>query len=450
MVSIRDQTFYNHAIDRTAIKRLIGKLVRFFGNVYTASILDQLKHLGFEYATRTGISLGIDDLLASCAKAALVQDAEHQVGISEKNYKIGSIHAIEKLRQIVEIWHTTSEFLKREMSFSFNVIEPFNPVHMMSFSGARGNTSQVHQLIGMRGLMSDPQGRIIDLPIQTNLREGLSITEYIISCYGARKGVVDTAIRTADAGYLTRRLVETAQYLVIRHIDCGTFRSVFLHSIRNNQGYRYISCQERLVGRVLARSVDDSGRCLGIRNQDIGFDLATRLSVFHQEEIQVRSVLTCKSSNRICQLCYGWNSNYGKLVQIGEAVGVIAGQSIGEPGTQLTLRTFHTGGVFTGDIANHIRTPFNGIVSFEESMCQLIRNRHGTPAWKCISNLSITIKGKVKEHVFNLPFNSVLFVTNNQYVESKQVIAENSYYANSFKRKSTKKYLFQFSGYSFL
>ena len=424
MMSVGDQTFYNHAIDKNVIKHLIGKLVASCGHVCTTYILDQLKHLGFEYATHTAVSLGIDDLLAPSSKDAFVQDAEHQVRISEKNYTIGNIHAIEKLRQIVEIWHTTSEFLKREMSSSFNVIEVLNPVHMMSFSGARGSTSQVHQLVGMRGLMSDPQGRIIDLSIQTNLREGLSITEYIISCYGARKGVVDTAIRTADAGYLTRRLVVTAQSLLIRHIDCGTFGGVLLHSIRNKQGYLYISCQERLVGRVLSRSVNDAERCIGIRNQDIGIDLAKRLISSHEEKVQVRSVLTCKSANQICQLCYGWDSNYGRLVQIGEAIGVVAGQSIGEPGTQLTLRTFHTGGVFTEDIANHIRTPFNGIVSFEELMCQLIRSRHGILVWKCLYNVSITIIATNKKHVFNLPYNSLLFVANNQYVESKQVIAE--------------------------
>ena len=422
--AIGDQTFYNHAIDKSVLKRLIGELSGSSGHVCTTYLLDRIKHLGFEYSTHTAVSLGIDDLLTPSSKDAFVQDAEHQARISEKNYRIGNINAIEKLRQIVETWHTTSEFLKREMTSSFNVIEALNPVHMMSFSGARGNTSQVHQLVGMRGLMSDPQGRIIDLPIQTNLREGLSITEYIISCYGARKGVVDTAIRTADAGYLTRRLVLTAQYLVIRHIDCGTFGGVCLYSVQNKQGYRYISCQDRLVGRVLSRSVNDSERCIGIRNQDIGIDLAKRLISFHEEKVQVRSALTCKSATRICQLCYGWNSNYGRLVQIGEAIGVVAGQSIGEPGTQLTLRTFHTGGVFTEDIANHIRTPFNGMVYFEELMCQLIRSRYGILTWKCLYNVSITIIGTNKRHVVNLPYNSLLFVANNQYVESKQVIAE--------------------------
>lgn len=424
MAEAQNQVFLNYVIDKGSMKRLIGRLVGYNGNVSTAFILDQLKSLGFEYATRTGISLGIDDLLASPSKKLLVRDAERQVRISEESYQRGSMHAIEKLRQIVETWHTTSEFLKREMSVAFNIVEALNPVHMMSFSGARGSTSQVHQLVGMRGLMSDPQGRIIDLPIQSNLREGLSITEYIISCYGARKGVVDTAIRTADAGYLTRRLVEVAQHLVIRNVDCHTVRGVYLRSIRSNQEHRYISCQERLVGRVLARSVNISGRCIASRNEDINSHLANRLIVLQNENILIRSPLTCKNVTWTCQLCYGWNSNYGKLVKLGEAVGIIAGQSIGEPGTQLTLRTFHTGGVFTGDIANHVRTPFTGIVHFDQQICDLIRNRHGRPVWQSSQDISVVIQAKAKTHLLNLPKNTLLLISNNQYVESKQVIAE--------------------------
>ncbi|KAL4301330.1 hypothetical protein AHAS_Ahas17G0290100 [Arachis hypogaea] len=223
---------------------------------YTSHILDQVKTLGFRQATVTSISLGVDDLLTIPSKGWLVQDAEQQSFILEKHHHYGNVHAVEKLRQSIEIWYATSEYLRQEMSPNFRMTDPLNPVHIMSFSGARGNASQVHQLVGMRGLMSDPQGQMIDLPIQSNLREGLSLTEYIISCYGARKGVVDTAVRTSDAGYLTRRLVEVVQHIV--------------------------------------------------------------------------------------------SPTHGNLVELSEAVGIIAGQSIGEPGTQLTLRTFHTGGVFTG------------------------------------------------------------------------------------------------------
>ncbi|KAL4270859.1 hypothetical protein AHAS_AhasUnG0048200 [Arachis hypogaea] len=187
-----------------------------FGMAYTSHILDQVKTLGFRQATVTSISLGVDDLLTIPSKGWLVQDAEQQSFILEKHHHYGNVHAVEKLRQSIEIWYATSEYLRQEMSPNFRMTDPLNPVHIMSFSGARGNASQVHQLVGMRGLMSDPQGQMIDLPIQSNLREGLSLTEYIISCYGARKGVVDTAVRTSDAGYLTRRLVEVVQHIVVR------------------------------------------------------------------------------------------------------------------------------------------------------------------------------------------------------------------------------------------
>ena len=188
--------------------------------------LINLKALGLNKLPAASISLGIDDLLTIPSKRWLVQDAEQQSYILEKHHRYGNVHAVEKLRQSIEIWYATSEYLQQEMNPNFRMTDPFNPVHMMSFSGARGNASQVHQLVGMRGLMSDPQGQMIDLPIQSNFREGLSLTEYIISCYGARKGVVDTAIRTSDAGYLTRRLVEVVQHIVVRRTDCGTVRGI--------------------------------------------------------------------------------------------------------------------------------------------------------------------------------------------------------------------------------
>lgn len=212
----------------------------------------------------------------------------------------------------------------------------------MSFSGARGNASQVHQLVGMRGLMSDPQGQMIDLPIQSNLREGLSLTEYIISCYGARKGVVDTAVRTSDAGYLTRRLVEVVQHIVVRRTDCGTVRGISV-SPQNGMMPERIFIQT-LIGRVLADDIYMGTRCIATRNQDIGIGLVNRFITFRAQPIAIRTPFTCRSASWICRLCYGRSPTHGDLVELGEAVGIIAGQSIGEPGTQLTLRTFHTGG----------------------------------------------------------------------------------------------------------
>lgn len=414
--------FHNKVIDGTAIKRLISRLIDHFGMAYTSHILDQVKTLGFRQATATSISLGIDDLLTIPSKGWLVQDAEQQSLILEKHHHYGNVHAVEKLRQSIEIWYATSEYLRQEMNPNFRMTDPFNPVHIMSFSGARGNASQVHQLVGMRGLMSDPQGQMIDLPIQSNLREGLSLTEYIISCYGARKGVVDTAVRTSDAGYLTRRLVEVVQHIVVRRTDCGTIRGISV-SPRNGRMPERILIQT-LIGRVLADDIYIGSRCIAIRNQDLGIGLVNRFITFQTQPISIRTPFTCRSTSWICRLCYGRSPTHGDLVELGEAVGIIAGQSIGEPGTQLTLRTFHTGGVFTGGTAEHVRAPSNGKIKFNEDLVHPTRTRHGHPAFLCYIDLYVTIESEDIIHNVTIPPKSFLLVQNNQYVESEQVIAE--------------------------
>nr|YP_010008200.1 RNA polymerase beta'' subunit [Combretum kraussii]QNR87972.1 RNA polymerase beta'' subunit [Combretum kraussii] len=414
--------FHNKVIDGTAIKRLISRLIDRFGMAYTSHILDQVKTLSFQQATVTSISLGIDDLLTIPSKRWLVQDAEQQRLISEKHYHYGNVHAVEKLRQSIEVWYATSEYLRQEMTPNFRMTDPFNPVHIMSFSGARGNASQVHQLVGMRGLMSDPQGQMIDLPIQSNLREGLSLTEYIIACYGARKGVVDTAIRTSDAGYLTRRLVEVVQHVVVCRTDCGTIRGVSV-SPRNGMIPERILIQT-LIGRILADDIYLGARCIAIRNQDIGIGLVNRFITFRTQPMSIRTPFTCRSTSWICRLCYGRSPTHGDLVELGEAVGIIAGQSIGEPGTQLTLRTFHTGGVFTGGTTEHLRAPSNGKIKFNEDLVHPIRTRHGHPALLCSLDLGVTIESEDILHNVTIPPKSFLLVQNNQYVESEQVIAE--------------------------
>ncbi|KAG6633188.1 hypothetical protein CIPAW_12G031000 [Carya illinoinensis] len=369
--------FHNKVIDGTAVKRLISRLIDHFGMAYTSHILDQVKTLGFQQATATSISLGIDDLLTIPSKGWLVQDAEQQSLVLEKHHHYGNVHAVEKLRQSIEIWYATSEYLRQEMNPNFRMTDPFNPVHIMSFSGARGNASQVHQLVGMRGLI--------------NLREGLSLTEYIISCYGARKGVVDTAVRTSDVGYLTRRLVEVVQHIVVHRTDCGTIRGISV-SPRNGMMPERIFIQT-LIGHI-------------------GIGLVNRFITFQTQTISIRTPFTCRSTSWICRLCYGRSPTHGDLVELGEAVGIIAGQSIGEPGTQLTLRTFHTGGVFTGGTAEHIRAPSNGKIRFNEDLVHPTRTRHGHPAFLYII------------HNVTIPPKSFLLVQNDQYVQSEQVIAE--------------------------
>nr|QUS63324.1 RNA polymerase beta'' subunit [Platanthera ussuriensis] len=413
--------FHNKVIDGTAMKRLISRLIDHFGMAYTSHILDQVKTLGFQRATATSISLGIDDLLTIPSKGWLVQDAEQQTFLLEKNHHYGNVHVVEKLRQSIEIWYATSEYLRKEMNPNFRMTDPSNPVHLMSFSGARGNASQVHQLVGMRGLMSDPQGQMIDLPIQSNLREGLSLTEYIISCYGARKGVVDTAVRTSDAGYLTRRLVEVVQHILVRRTDCGTIRGI---SVSSRNGMTEKIFVQTLIGRVLTDDIYIGPRCIATRNKDIGIGLVNRFITFRAHPIYIRTPFTCRSTSWICQLCYGRSPTHGDLVELGEAVGIIAGQSIGEPGTQLTLRTFHTGGVFTGGTAEHVRAPSNGKIKFDEDLVHPTRTRHGHPAFLCFIDLYITIESRDILHNVNIPTKSLILVQNDQYVESEQVIAE--------------------------
>nr|WRY72238.1 RNA polymerase beta'' subunit [Sclerocactus unguispinus] len=414
--------FHNKAIDGTTMKRLISRLIDHFGMAYTSHILDQVKTLGFQQATATSISLGIDDLLTISSKGWLVQDAEQQSLILEKHHHYGNVHAVEKLRQSIEIWYSISEYLRQEMNPNFRMTDPYNPVHIMSFSGARGNVSQVHQLVGMRGLMSDPQGQMIDLPIQSNLREGLSLTEYIISCYGARKGVIDTAVRTSDAGYITRRLVEVVQHIVVRRTDCGTLRGISVSPRKGMMPERIFI--QTLIGRVLADDIYMGSRCVATRNQDIGVGLVNRFITFRTQAISIRTPFTCRSTSWICRLCYGRSPTHGDLVELGEAVGIIAGQSIGEPGTQLTLRTFHTGGVFTGGTAEHVRAPSNGKIKFNEDLVHPTRTRYGHPAFLCYIDLYVTIESEDILHNVNIPPKSFLLVQNNQYVESEQVIAE--------------------------
>nr|YP_009536731.1 RNA polymerase beta'' subunit [Dioscorea sansibarensis]AYM33707.1 RNA polymerase beta'' subunit [Dioscorea sansibarensis] len=416
-----DLVFYNKVIDGTAMKRLISRLIDHFGMGYTSHILDQSKILGFQQATATSISLGIDDLLTIPSKEWLVQDTEQQRFILEKHYHYANVHAVEKLRQSIEIWYATSEYLRQEMNPNFRMTDPSNPVHLMSFSGARGNASQVHQLVGMRGLMSDPQGQMIDLPIQSNLREGLSLTEYIISCYGARKGVVDTAVRTSDAGYLTRRLVEVVQHIIVRRTDCGTIRSI---SVSPRKGMTEKIFVQTLIGRVLADDIYMGLRCIAVRKQEIGIGLVNRFITFRARPIYIRTPFTCRSTSWICQLCYGRSPTHGDLVELGEAVGIIASQSIGEPGTQLTLRTFHTGGVFTGGTAEHVRAPSSGKIKFNEDLVHRTRTRHGHPAFLCSIDLYVTLEGRDIIHNLNIPPKGLILVQNGQYVESEQLIAE--------------------------
>ncbi len=326
--------------------RAIDELARFYGSERTAEQADKIKALGFKYATRGGMTIGIDDVEVPLSKAGILEESDERVADVEKQFRRGLITEEERYREIVEIWQTATKSVTEAVKKNLN---PFRPVAMMVNSGARGNINQLSQMAGMRGLMSDPTGRIIELPIRANFREGLSVLEYFVSTHGGRKGLADTALRTADAGYLTRRLVDVAHDTIVTIDDCGTEEGLWLH--RTDDRDLLIELEQRTIGRTLAAAVTHptTGEVLGERNEEITEVLTHTFHDAAVNDIFIRSPLACQAETGICRMCYGRNLATGKLVDIGEAVGIIAAQSIGEPGTQLTLRTFHTGGVASAD-----------------------------------------------------------------------------------------------------
>ena len=451
--------FFNQCFDKGRLKNFVLWFLKNYGQNKTVKLVEQLKNIGFEYASKAGISLGIDDLKIPPKKSELIFEAEKNTTNTIHQYVRGEITGVERFQRLIDTWHSTSESLKQEVINYFEATDILNPVYMMAFSGARGNISQVRQLVGMRGLMSDPQGQIIDFPIRSNFREGLTLTEYLISSYGARKGIVDTALRTANAGYLTRRLVDVAQHVVISHFDCGTHRGIFLKDMKEGNKTIY-SLIQRVVGRILARDLIDTsvipkdqgnqlpevktekdikkqnGLDLGEypviakRNEEITMDLAFSI-VKKFDKIFVRSPLTCETNQLICQLCYGWSLGQGStLVSIGEAVGVVAAQSIGEPGTQLTMRTFHTGGVFSGDISDQIRAPFDAIVEYPTAIPgTLIRTPEGKIAFLTKGEGSFVVKkmdnsSSETMNKYKIPAFTLLYKRHKQSVYEKEVMVQ--------------------------
>lgn len=441
--------FTNKVIDKKELKKLMSWAFSNYGTGRSSYMADKLKELGFHYATKAGISLSVEDLKVPPTKAELLSKTNQEIKFTEQKYYRGEITSVERFQKVIDTWNNASEALKDEVIKYFKETDPLNPIYMMAFSGARGNISQVRQLVGMRGLMSDPQGQIIDLPIKSNFREGLTTTEYIISSYGARKGLVDTALRTADSGYLTRRLVDVAQDIIIREIDCGTNRGILLKSM-TNKNKTLIPLEKRLLGRVLFETLysPENATVIAHVNQDLDYDISTQITSIGIKSVIVRSPLTCESSRSVCQFCYGWNLAHGSLVDLGEAIGIIAAQSIGEPGTQLTMRTFHTGGVFTGEVAEQIKAPFEGILRFPKSIrSRLIRTKHGDEALileetlqlTLYNNLSVKSKLEVKQ-------GTILFLSDNEEFKKNQIIGEMSARGNIITERATKDLSSEISG----
>jgi len=338
----------NKAIKKDFLAELIARCYRMYGNTKTAEILDKVKKLGFHYATRAGVTVAVSDIVVPKEKQDILRAAEEKVEATEEQYAHGLITENERYDRVIELWSKAKDEVTGALMKN---LDELNPIYMMAHSGARGNESQITQLAGMRGLMADPTGRIIDIPIKANFREGLTVLEYFISTHGARKGLADTALKTADSGYLTRRLVDVVQDVIVREDDCGTGQSIGLSEFLDNEEV-LADAVNRLIGRYTMEPVyhPETGEVLIEGNTLITEEMTQQIVELDITEVRFRSVLTCKTRHGVCVRCYGRDLASGKIVDVGEAVGIIAAQSIGEPGTQLTMRTFHTGGVAGDDI----------------------------------------------------------------------------------------------------
>jgi len=429
------------SINRELTKKEVGKLIedcyRIAGNKATVLLADRMMIMGYTYATKSGASFALDDVVIPESKADMVAKTEAEVREVQQQYADGLITAGERYNKVVDLWTHTTEAVARAMmdNLTFEelcspdgkqkeVTKSFNSVFMMADSGARGSAQQIRQLAGMRGLMAKPDGSIIETPITANFREGLTVLQYFISTHGARKGLADTALKTANSGYLTRRLVDVAQDAVIRIQDCGTKKGITMTAM--TEGGEVIEpLSERVLGRVLLEAACDpvTGEEIAPAGAMLNEELVEKLEEAGVESMRIRSVLTCEAEDGICAACYGRDLAHGTPVSLGEAVGVIAAQSIGEPGTQLTMRTFHVGGTASGAAAQaHIEAKFAGEMKLEHAVtvrdqdgADVIINRH--------TEIVILEKGKERER-HKVPYGARLKVTDGTKVRARQVLAE--------------------------
>jgi DNA-directed RNA polymerase subunit beta' len=426
---MKNYTYQNNLIGKKQLRQLLAWSFTNYDSMQACTLADELKYLGFKYASQAGISISIEDLKTPFVKNLMLKKANQDLLNAEKTYFKGKITDVERFQKIIDTWSLTSESLKDQLISFFKNYDPLNSVYIMAFSGARGNLSQVRQLVGMRGLMSDPSGEIMKLPIKKNFREGLTITDYLMSGYGARKGIVDTALKTANSGYLTRRLIDVSQDILIREKDCLTTHS-FLISISNSDPKKINLIFEKILGRVLSKPIIDpkTKELIVKSNVQITTSLIEKIKEKKISEIYIRSPLTCNLYRAICQQCYGWDLANENLVDIGEAIGILAGQSIGEPGTQLTMRTFHTGGIFTSQARQQIISPATGIVRFYKILKSvLLRTNRGEDVLISKNSGSIIIIPENKSQKLvkiEILRNTIIFPKNNQYILKDTVIGE--------------------------
>ncbi|MBP7346692.1 MAG: DNA-directed RNA polymerase subunit beta', partial [Sediminibacterium sp.] len=433
----REVGYINELLTKKSLRDIIGLILKTSGVAKTAKFLDDMKDLGFRMAFKGGLSFNLGDVLVPEDKEKMIADANTQVEEVLGNYNMGFITNNERYNQIIDIWtHTNSKLTKRLMDQLINDRQGFNSVYMMLDSGARGSKEQIRQLSGMRGLMAKPQksgssgGEIIENPIISNFKEGLSILEYFISTHGARKGLADTALKTADAGYLTRRLVDVSQDVIISGEDCGTLRGLIATALKNNEEV-VESLYDRVLGRTAVSDVyhPNTGELIITGGDEIREDQAKLIAASPIESVEIRSVLTCEMKIGVCSKCYGRNLATGRMVQRGEAVGVIAAQSIGEPGTQLTLRTFHVGGT-AGNVSAEsvLKAKYEGVVEFEE-----MRTIERTASDGALSIVVIGRSGEVRVidpntkivlNTNNIPYGSTLYVKEGAKIKAGDMICD--------------------------
>src|SRR5881227_1928711 len=429
---IRREGFLNQVMRKRDLSELVFNSYRRAGLASTVQFLDNLKEFGFRYATMGGVSIGVEDLEIPAEKSSLLHDAEGRVERFQRAYATGQITFGERYNKVIDAWtHANNDIADAMVKTMQRSKGGFNPVFMMFDSGSRGSRDQIRQLAGMRGLMAKPQkkltggiGEVIESPIKSNFREGLTVLEYFISTHGARKGLADTALKTADAGYLTRRLVDVAQDVIINEYDCGTTDGIFVEPIIE-AGVEVEPLRDRVVGRVSLDKIKDfEGNVIVDVNQEINEELANAIQAAGIDRVRIRSVLTCESRRGVCALCYGRNLATGRMVELGEAVGVIAAQSIGEPGTQLTMRTFHIGGTATRvSERSTLEVRNNGIIKFVD--LKYVQGRGGAPIAMNRSGLIAIVdeKGREKER-YHVVYGARLRVQDGEHVTHGQILAE--------------------------
>ncbi|MFK2826836.1 DNA-directed RNA polymerase subunit beta' [Bacillus sp. B190/17] len=412
-------------------KKILGNIIaevfKRFKITETSKMLDRMKDLGFKYSTKAGITVGVADIVVLGEKEQILKDAQVKVDNVMKQFRRGLITEEERYDRVISIWSSAKDIIQGKLMAS---LDKRNPIFMMSDSGARGNASNFTQLAGMRGLMANPAGRIIELPIKSSFREGLTVLEYFISTHGARKGLADTALKTADSGYLTRRLVDVAQDVIVREDDCGTDRGLLIRSIK--EGTEVIEpLEERLVGRYSRKTIThpETGGVIARENDLIDEDMTSVIINAGIEEVWIRSAFTCNTRHGVCKKCYGRNLATGQQVEVGEAVGIIAAQSIGEPGTQLTMRTFHTGGVAGDDITQ-------GLPRIQELF--EARNPKGQAVISEIDGVvtainegrdrqqEIVLQSDVESRTYTVPYTARLKVAVNDHVTRGEELTEGS------------------------